>query len=116
MPACVTEMVGQLGFDDGRVGGEQISKLICNPGKGPSQSAGRKFIQMHRNNPPGSLHHELDGKPTHDKEREARLADHFRDASGHPDYAKALALFTLVIFLVLIVLAAIGREERGKEF
>src|SRR5436853_1260852 len=47
---------------------------------------------------------------------EARLADHFHDASGHPDYAKALALFTLVIFLVLIVLAAVGREERGKEF
>jgi len=47
---------------------------------------------------------------------EARLADHFRDASGYPDYAKALALFTLVIFLVLILLAAIGREERGKEF
>ena len=47
---------------------------------------------------------------------EARLADQFHDASGHPDYAKALALFTLVIFLVLILLAAIGREERGKEF
>ncbi len=47
---------------------------------------------------------------------EARLADHFRDANGHPDYAKALALFTLVIFLALIMLAAIGREERGKEF
>ena len=47
---------------------------------------------------------------------EARLADHFRDTSGHPDYAKALALFTLVIFLALILLAAIGREERGKEF
>jgi MFS transporter, SHS family, lactate transporter len=47
---------------------------------------------------------------------EARLADHLRDASGHPDYAKALALFTLVIFLALILLAAIGREERGKEF
>ncbi len=47
---------------------------------------------------------------------EAQLADHFRDASGHPDYAKALALFALVIFVALIVLAAIGREERGKEF
>src|SRR5437763_3097386 len=47
---------------------------------------------------------------------EARLADHFRDASGHPDYAKALALFALIIFVALIVLAAIGREERGKEF
>jgi SHS family lactate transporter-like MFS transporter len=47
---------------------------------------------------------------------EARLANYFRDASGHPDYAKALALFALVIFLMLIFLAAIGREERGKEF
>jgi MFS transporter, SHS family, lactate transporter len=47
---------------------------------------------------------------------EARLADRFRDANGHPDYAKALALFALVIFLVLILLAAMGREERGKEF
>src|SRR5437899_2481547 len=46
----------------------------------------------------------------------ARLADHFRNASGHPDYAKALALFSFVIFLAVIVLAAIGREERGKEF
>ncbi len=47
---------------------------------------------------------------------EARLAEHFHDPNGHPDYAKALALFTVVIFLVLILLTAIGREERGKEF
>ena len=47
---------------------------------------------------------------------EAQLADHFRDASGHPDYAKALALFALVIFSALIVLAALGPEKRGKEF
>src|SRR5213594_1914087 len=47
---------------------------------------------------------------------EAQLANHFRDASGHPDYAKALALFTFVIFLALILLAAIGPEKRGKEF
>jgi SHS family lactate transporter-like MFS transporter len=47
---------------------------------------------------------------------EANLADHFRDATGQADYAKALALFAFVIFLALIVLAAIGREERGKEF
>jgi MFS transporter, SHS family, lactate transporter len=47
---------------------------------------------------------------------EARLANHFRDANGHPDYAKALALFTLVVFLTLILLAAVGCEERGKEF
>src|SRR5213596_976810 len=47
---------------------------------------------------------------------EAQLANHFRNASGHPDYAKALALFAFVIFLVLMLLAAIGHEERGKEF
>jgi MFS transporter, SHS family, lactate transporter len=47
---------------------------------------------------------------------EAKLADHFRGAAGHADYAKALALFAFVIFLALILLAAIGREERGKEF
>jgi MFS transporter, SHS family, lactate transporter len=47
---------------------------------------------------------------------EAQLANHFRDASGHPDYAKALALFTFVIFLVLMLLAAIGPEKRGREF
>jgi SHS family lactate transporter-like MFS transporter len=47
---------------------------------------------------------------------EAQLANHFRDASGHPDYAKALAVFTVVSFLALILLAAIGPEQRGKEF
>ena len=47
---------------------------------------------------------------------EARLAERFRDASGHPDYAKALALFVFVTSLALIVLVAIGREEHGKEF
>jgi MFS transporter, SHS family, lactate transporter len=47
---------------------------------------------------------------------EAKLADHFRGAAGHADYAKALALFAFVIFLALIVVAAVGREERGKEF
>jgi cbb3-type cytochrome oxidase subunit 3 len=44
------------------------------------------------------------------------LAYHFHDSSGHPDYAKALGLFVLVIFVVLIFLAAIGPEKRGKEF
>jgi SHS family lactate transporter-like MFS transporter len=47
---------------------------------------------------------------------EAKLAVHFRDAAGHPDYAKALALFAFVIFIALIVIVMIGREERGKEF
>jgi SHS family lactate transporter-like MFS transporter len=47
---------------------------------------------------------------------EAKLAERFHDAGGRPNYAKALALFALVIFLALIGLSAIGREERGKEF
>lgn len=47
---------------------------------------------------------------------EARLAVRFRDASGHPDYAKALALFTAVIFVGLIIITALGREQRGTEF
>lgn len=47
---------------------------------------------------------------------EAKLAQHFRDAAGHANYAKALALFTVVIFFALILIAAIGPEERGKEF
>ena len=47
---------------------------------------------------------------------EAKLAQHFRDATGRPNYAKALALFAFVIFLAVIILTAIGREERGKEF
>jgi SHS family lactate transporter-like MFS transporter len=47
---------------------------------------------------------------------EAQLANHFRDAAGHPDYAKALGVFALLIFLVLILLAAVGPEKRGKQF
>jgi MFS transporter, SHS family, lactate transporter len=47
---------------------------------------------------------------------EAQLANHFHDAGGHPDYAKALGLFTLVTLVVLIFLAVIGPEKRGKEF
>ena len=47
---------------------------------------------------------------------EAQLANHFKYAAGSPDYARALALFTFVILVALIVLAAIGPENRGKEF
>ena len=47
---------------------------------------------------------------------EAQLADRFRNSSGEADYAKALALFAFVIFLALIIVAAVGREERGKQF
>jgi MFS transporter, SHS family, lactate transporter len=47
---------------------------------------------------------------------EARLAEHFRVSGAHPDYAKGLALFTLVTAVALIIIAAIGPEKRGKEF
>ncbi len=47
---------------------------------------------------------------------EAKMADHFHTAAGQPDYAKALAIFAFVIFLALIVITAVGREHRGREF
>jgi len=47
---------------------------------------------------------------------ESKLAERFSDASGHHDYAKALALFAVIIFIALIVITAIGREHRGKQF
>jgi SHS family lactate transporter-like MFS transporter len=46
---------------------------------------------------------------------ESKLAIQF-GAGGSPDYAKALALFALVIFAILIVVAAIGPENRAKQF
>jgi SHS family lactate transporter-like MFS transporter len=49
-------------------------------------------------------------------QQQAWLADHFRDANGNPNYATTMAIVELVVFLAVIFLAAIGREERGKEF
>jgi SHS family lactate transporter-like MFS transporter len=46
---------------------------------------------------------------------EAKLAVRF-GAQGQPDYSKALALFVGVMFVALIVVTAIGREDRDKEF
>ena len=47
---------------------------------------------------------------------QAKLAEHFVRPNGQPDYAFTMAAVTLTVFVVLIFLAAIGREERGKEF
>src|SRR5438445_1780945 len=44
------------------------------------------------------------------------LAEHLRLPNGEPNYALTMALVEAVVFLVIIFLAAIGREERGKEF
>lgn len=49
-------------------------------------------------------------------QQQAWLAEHFRMANGEPNYALTMALVEGVVFLAIIVLAAIGREERGKEF
>ena len=49
-------------------------------------------------------------------QQQAWLAEHFRRANGQPNYALTMALVESVVFLAIIFLAAIGREERGKEF
>ena len=49
-------------------------------------------------------------------QQQAWLAEHFRTASGGPNYALTMAVVELCVFLTIIFLAAIGREERGKEF
>ncbi|MEY2543509.1 MAG: transporter, family, lactate transporter [Verrucomicrobiota bacterium] len=49
-------------------------------------------------------------------QQQAWLAERFRMANGEPNYALTMALVEAVVFLAVILLAAIGREERGKEF
>jgi len=49
-------------------------------------------------------------------QQQAWLAERFRTAQGTPNYALTMALVECVVFLAIIVLAATGREERGKEF
>lgn len=49
-------------------------------------------------------------------QQQARLAEHFRLANGEPNYAMTMALVEGVVFLAIIFLTAVGREERGKEF
>jgi SHS family lactate transporter-like MFS transporter len=47
---------------------------------------------------------------------QAKLAEHFQRPNGQPDYALTMACVMGAVFLVLILLAAIGREKRGIEF
>jgi SHS family lactate transporter-like MFS transporter len=49
-------------------------------------------------------------------QQQAWLAEHFHLANSEPNYALTMALVEGVVFLAIILLAAIGREERGKEF
>ncbi len=47
---------------------------------------------------------------------QAKLAEHFVRPDGAPDFALTMACVMGVVFLVLILLAAIGHEKRGLEF
>jgi MFS transporter, SHS family, lactate transporter len=47
---------------------------------------------------------------------EAKLAENFPTATGGAGYATSLGLVTLIVFIALIALAAVGREARGIEF
>ena len=49
-------------------------------------------------------------------QQQAWLAERFRTPAGTPNYALTMALVECVVFIAIIVLAATGREERGKEF
>ena len=49
-------------------------------------------------------------------QQQAWLAEHFRTAGGDPNYALTMALVESAAFIAIIFLAAIGREQRGKEF
>jgi len=49
-------------------------------------------------------------------QQQAWLAQRFRMANGQPNYALTMAMVEAVVFIAIIILAAIGPEERGKEF
>ena len=55
-------------------------------------------------------------KEHHQLRKPQFTSEHFRRANGEPNYALTMALVESVVFLAIIFLAAIGREERGKEF
>jgi SHS family lactate transporter-like MFS transporter len=47
---------------------------------------------------------------------QAKLAEKFVRPNGQPDYALTMACVTFAVFITLILLAAVGRENRGIEF
>jgi SHS family lactate transporter-like MFS transporter len=49
-------------------------------------------------------------------QQQAWLAERFRGTDGNPNYALTMALVECVVFLAIIILAAVGREKRGIEF
>jgi SHS family lactate transporter-like MFS transporter len=49
-------------------------------------------------------------------QQQAWLAERFRTADGNPNYALTMASVEAIVFLAIIILAAIGHEKRGIEF
>jgi MFS transporter, SHS family, lactate transporter len=49
-------------------------------------------------------------------QQQAWLAERFHSADGRPNYALTMALVESVVFLAIIILALVGREEHGREF
>ena len=49
-------------------------------------------------------------------QQQAWLAEHFRLPNGEPNYALTMALVEAIVFIAIIFLAAIGPEQRGREF
>jgi SHS family lactate transporter-like MFS transporter len=49
-------------------------------------------------------------------QQQAWLAEHFRLPNGQPNYALTMALVEAIVFVAIIFLAAMGPEERGREF
>jgi SHS family lactate transporter-like MFS transporter len=49
-------------------------------------------------------------------QQQAWLAERFRTPDGNPNYALTMAAVEVIVFLAIIILAAIGKEKRGIEF
>jgi SHS family lactate transporter-like MFS transporter len=49
-------------------------------------------------------------------QQQAWLAEQFRLPNGRPNYALTMAMVQSIVFVAVIVLAAIGPEKRGREF
>jgi MFS transporter, SHS family, lactate transporter len=49
-------------------------------------------------------------------QQQAWMAGHFRLQNGQPNYALTMASVEAIVFVAIIFLAALGPEQRGKEF
>ena len=77
------EMFGQPGLLLRSVlAARRIPELIGEAGKSSAKSGGRKFIQMHRHDPPCALHHELHEKSADHESAVARRKNPQRESKG----------------------------------